>query len=509
MYSTTVRVLGALLLIGLAQPAAAELLTDATIYDGSGSTPYTGSVRIEGGRIRAMGQLKARPGEPGRSLAGLALAPGFIDMHSHADLALFTMPGAETAVRQGITTVLVGQDGYSPYPLASFFARLKKSPVALNVAAMVGHTTLRERAMKPDVFREATTAEIRTMHRLLDREMDAGAFGLSTGLEYAGAHSATTAEVIALARVAAARGGFYITHVRDEGNTVFDAFAEVIAIGRGARIPVEISHIKLGTVSVWNQAATRIPKLFAEARRAGVDLTADVYPYTYWQSTLRVIVPDRDYFNATKVEQAIADNGGAARIRFATYEPDPKLTGLTLAEVARRWALSPAGAFMRVVSETEPGPNDKAKDESVIVESMNEADVRWLVAAPNIMYCTDGELAGSHPRGAGAFPRILGRYVREEGALSLALAVRKLTALPAARLGLAERGRIRPGAWADLVVFDPRQVRDLATVEEPQATPEGIVAVMVNGRWVIDSNRPTGARPGQALSPDPASRIRR
>ncbi len=499
MHSTTIQVLGLVLLIGLSQPAAAELLTNATIYDGSGNAPYTGSVRVEGGRIRTIGpNLKALPGEPVRSLAGFALAPGFIDMHSHADGALFAMPGAEAAVRQGITTVLVGQDGSSPYPLADFFARLQKFPVALNVAAMAGHTTLRERAMN-GIFRQATTAEIRTMRRLLGREMDAGAFGLSTGLEYAGAYSATTAEVIAVAKVAAARGGFYITHVRDEGNAVFNAFDEVIAIGRGARIPVEISHIKLGTVPVWNQAATRIPKLFSEARRAGVDLTADVYPYTYWQSTLRVIVPDRDYFNPVKVEQAIADNGGAARIRFATYEPDPMLVGLSLAEVAQRWNLSPTDAFMRVVRETEPGPDRKAKGENVIVESMNEVDVRWFVASPNITFCTDGELAGSHPRGAGAFPRILGRYVREEGALTLALAVHKLTALPAKRLGLSGRGRIRPGAWADLVVFDPRQVRDLATIEAPRAAPEGIVAVMVNGFWVIDGGKPTGARPGQAL----------
>ena len=493
-------VLGALLLCGLARPVAAELLSGATIYDGSGGAPYTGSVRVEGGRIRAVGRtLRARPGETVRSLAGFALAPGFIDMHSHADRGLAAMPGAETVVRQGITTVLVGQDGYSPYPLADFFAEIKKNPVALNVAAMVGHTALREQAMKPDTNRAATAAEIRTMRRLLAQEMNTGAFGLSTGLEYAGAYSATTAEVIALARVAAARGGFYISHVRDEGNAVFDAFAEVIAIGRGARIPVEISHIKLGTVPVWNQAATRIPKLFAEARRVGVDLTADVYPYTYWQSTLRVIVPDRDYFNATKVERAIADNGGAARIRFAAYEPDPTLAGLTLAEVARRWQLSPTDAFMRVVRETEPGPDGRSKAENVIVESMSEADVRWLVAAPNITYCTDGELAGSHPRGAGSFPRILGRYVREEGALPLALAVRKLTALPAARLGLRERGRIQPEAWADLVVFDPRQVRDQATIEEPLAAPEGIAGVMVNGRWVIDGGKPTGARPGQVL----------
>jgi N-acyl-D-amino-acid deacylase len=492
---------GALLLLMLSATAGAQdvLITNAFIYDGGGGVPYAGSVRVKDGRIAAVATtLATRPGERTRDLGGMALAPGFIDMHSHADAAIFANPTADVAIRQGIATVFVGQDGGSNYPLADFFDRLEKQPAALNVASMVGHATLRREAMQPDALRASTAAELERMRVLLEREMAAGAFGLSTGLEYPDGFSATTEEVVELSRVAARSGGFYISHMRDEGNAVFEALAELVEIGARAKLPVQVSHIKLATTPVWHQAPLRVPPLVATARLRGVDLKADVYPYTFWQSTLRVIVPDRDYFNAAKVDRAIADNGGPARLRIVRYEPDAGLAGKTLGEIAQLWKVTPTQAFMRIVRETEP-VGDRRPEEGVIGTSVSEDDLRWFLAAPWSMFCTDGELDGAHPRGAGSFARILGKYVREEKVLPLTTAIYKMTGLPASQLKLTDRGRIAPGFHADLVVFDPARVADRATVEAPLAPPVGIEAVMVNGEWVVEAGKVTGRRPGRVL----------
>ena len=494
-------VLGALLAVARA-PAADVLLTNALIYDGAGSAAYAADVRIHGNRIVAVAQhLKPLPREAVRDEHGLALAPGFIDMHSHGNRGLLKDLDAATISRQGVTTIFVGQDGESDFPLADFFAHLEATPAAINVASMVGHATLREQVMGRDLYRRSTAAELAKMKTLLAKELRAGAFGLSTGLEYEEGHFATTEEVVELSKVAAATGGFYISHVRDEASHTFEAFDEVLRIGREAHIPVEITHIKLGATSLWHQAATRVPDFFEAAQRAHVDLKADVYPYTFWHSTLRVIVADRDYFNPVKVSEALAENGGAAAIRISRYVPDPALAGKTLEEFAATWHVTPVEAFMRVIKETssEVGGNDPL--EEVDVTSMSEDDVRWFVARPEIMFCSDGELHGSHPRGAGAFPRILGRYVREQKALSLEAAIHKMTGLAAHQLGLKDRGRIVPGFVADLVLFDPATVNDESTIEQPEAPPAGIPAVMVAGNWVIEDGHVTGKHPGRVLRP--------
>jgi N-acyl-D-amino-acid deacylase len=440
------------------------------------------------------------PGDTVRDLHGLALAPGFIDMHSHGDRGLLEDLDAATIARQGVTSIFVGQDGESNFPLAEYYAHLAATPAAINVASMVGHATVREQVMGQDLYRAATPAEIARMRALLADELKSGAFGLSTGLEYEQGHFATTAEVVDLSQVAAAAGGFYISHVRDEGDHVFDSFDEILRIGREAHIPVEITHIKLGSTPVWHQAAARMPAYFAAARREHIDLTADVYPYTYWNSTIRVILPDRDFYNPDKVAAAIADNGGAAAIRLVRYAPEPALAGQTLEQIAAGWQLSPVAAFMRIVratvAEIEPGSPNL---EDVIVTSMSEDDVRWFLAQPQIMFCSDGELHGAHPRGAGTFPRILGHYVREEKVLSLESAIHRMTELPARRLGLPDRGLVSAGYIADLVVFDPATVIDRSSIENPEAAPAGIPAVMVSGEWVIDEGKPTGKHPGRVL----------
>jgi N-acyl-D-amino-acid deacylase len=477
------------------------LLKNVTLYDGSGKPPVRSDVRIAGAVIAEIGpELKQRPGEAVIDEHGLALAPGFIDMHSHADRRILEDRAAERAVRQGITTAVVGQDGGSMFPLVTFLKKLDAQPATINVASMTGQGTLREQVMGKDLFRAATPDEVARMKQLLAQEMNSGAFGLSTGLEYDAGHESTTAEIVELSRVAAKSGGFYISHVRDEGNRVFDSYDEILRIGKDASIRVEITHIKLGTTPVWHQAATRMPAYWSQAQRDGVDLKADVYPYTFWSSTIRVIVLDRDFTNPDKVAKAIAENGGAGAIRFTRYDPEPSLAGSTLEQVAAKWKMTPVEAYMKVVRETLPATHPKnTPEETVMVTSMSEDDLHYFIADPRVMYCTDGESDGKHPRGAGSFPRILGRYVREEKLLPLEEAIHKMTQMPAAQLGLADRGTIKAGNVADLVVFDPATVIDQATVEQPGLPPKGIAGVMVSGEWVVRENQVTSARPGKAL----------
>jgi N-acyl-D-amino-acid deacylase len=476
------------------------LLKNVDIYDGTGKPPFAADVRIHGTRILAVGpHLQPALGERVRDEHGLALAPGFIDMHSHGERGLLNDLDAATISRQGVTTIFVGQDGESNYPLREYYAQLEATPPAVNVASMIGQATLREQVMGKDLYRASTSAELAKMKVLLAHEMRAGAFGLSTGLEYEQSHFATTEEVVKLAKVAAASGGFYISHVRDEANDVFKSFDEVLRIGREAHIPVEITHIKLGSTGMWHLASSRMPHYFAVAKRDHVNLTADVYPYTYWHSTIRVLVPDRDYYNADKVAQALADNGGAAAIRIAHYTPEPAMGGNTLAQIAVRWSVTPVDAYMRIVKATSAEIDSGEEMEDIIATSMSEDDVRWFIAQPRIMFCSDGELHGAHPRGAGSFPRVLGRYVREQSVLPLEMAIHKMTGLSARQLGLQDRGRIAQGYVADLVIFDPAVVIDQSTIEYPEAPPLGIPGVMVSGEWVIDGGKVTGKHPGRVL----------
>jgi N-acyl-D-amino-acid deacylase len=490
----------AMCLAGSRLCAADVLLQHLTVYDGTGGPPFAADVRIHGTRIGAVApHLKPAPGDEVRDLHGLALAPGFIDMHTHGDRGLLEDLDAGTISRQGVTTILVGQDGESHYPLREYLSQIAATPPAINVASMVGHATVRQQVMGKDLYRASTAAELGEMRALLARELKAGAFGLSTGLEYEKAHFATTEEVVELSKVASAAGGFYISHVREEANRVFDSFDEVLRIGREAHLPVEITHIKLGATGVWHLAATRMPAYFAAARREHIDLKADVYPYTYWHSTIRVLVPDRDFFNPAKVAEALAENGGAAAVRLAHYAPEPAMGGRNLEEIATAWNVTAVEAYMRIVRATSAEVDSGEPLEDVIVSSMSEDDVRWFIARPEIMFCSDGDLHGAHPRGAGTFPRILGRYVRELGVLPLAAAIHKMTGLSAQQLGLRDRGRVARGFVADLVVFDPAVVVDQATIEQPEAPPLGIPMVMVAGEWVVDGGRVTGRHPGQAL----------
>jgi N-acyl-D-amino-acid deacylase len=452
------------------------------------------NVRIAGEHIVEIGNIKPKPGERTVDATGLVLAPGFIDIHNHSTEGLEADPLAETQIAQGITTVVLGADGDSPWPIAPYLDARRKNPASLNLAMMAGHATIREQVMGKDFRRPATEAEIAKMTPLVEQAMNEGAIGLSSGLEYDVASYSATDEVVAEAKVAAAHGGFYMTHIRDEGDKSFSALDEEIAIGERAHIPIEHSHIKVSTVSVWNKAPEYI-RIINAARRRGVDFLADCYPYDTWHSNIKVIMPDKQYENPKSVEKALADTGGADSVTIVEFPPNTAYEGHTIAELARTNGVTPVEMYIRIIRE-----GDAANTEAnVIGKSMVEPDIKAFYQQPWVMVASDGGIGSRHPRGAGTFPRVLGLYVREKHWLTLPEAVRKMTALPAQRLGSKDRGVIREGAIADLVLFNPSTVIDRSTFAKPFETPTGIEKVFVNGEIVWDSGKATGARPGRVL----------
>ncbi|MDX1380752.1 MAG: D-aminoacylase, partial [Xanthomonadales bacterium] len=477
-----------------------RLIANVRIVDGSGAPAEAGAVRIRNGLIAERGLLEPLPGETVVDGGGRVLAPGFIDTHSHADRDLFEQPGALAAVSQGITTAVIGQDGDSPFPLLDFRFRLIEQPAAINVAAYSGHNTLREQVMGEDFRRTATETELHQMAQLLERDLEAGALGLAAGLEYDPGIYSNTIEVTALARVAAAQGGRYISHIRSEDRWFEQALDEIIAIGQAADLPVQISHLKLAMTRLWGRAPEILERLDA-ARAAGVDVTADVYPYEYWQSDMMVLLPERNITDREEVEFMLREIAPPDGMWFTRYHPQPGYVGKTLAAVAAERGTDPATAFMELIAASEAMRAETGRQaDKIIGTSMHPDDVAALILWPHSNICTDGALTDLHPRGAGAFTRVLGRYVREEGLLSLEDAVRKMTALAADHMGLADRGRIQPGLAADLVLFDPDTVIDIATPQDPGALSSGIEKVWVNGVVVYDNGRETGARPGRFLA---------
>jgi N-acyl-D-amino-acid deacylase len=420
---------------------------------------------------------------------GLVVAPGFIDTHNHSDRGFDSDPSAASQVSQGITTVAVGQDGGSEFPIGEFLEKLDRSPVALNVLTFVGHATVRREVMGEDTNRAATAQEVNKMAELVKQGMQDGAFGLSSGLEYETGKPATTEEMIALAKVAARYRGIYISHIRDEADRVFAAFIEAMRIGREARLPVQISHIKLGTVGVWGRAREAVA-LINRARRRGQDITADCYPYDAWSSTIRVLIPSGRHEDAVDVARGIADVGGAANITIISCRAHPDYEFKTLEEIAQREGISAVQLYMKIVRDGGAG---------VVAHSMKESDIRNFYQQPWVMISSDGGIGSRHPRGAGTYPRVLGRFVRELRWLSLREAIRKMTSLPAARLKLKDRGLIKPGYKADIVLFDPARVIDRATFQQPGLLSEGIERVFVNGVEVWKEGEVTGTRPGRAL----------
>jgi N-acyl-D-amino-acid deacylase len=465
-------------------------IVGAELLDGTGAPPRRADVRIAGDTIVDVGAITPPLEDRVVDGAGLVLAPGFIDAHNHSTDGLDSDPDAITQISQGITTIAVGQDGSSPYPLNDYLTRRRTTPAALNVAVLVGHATVRRQVMGDDFKRVATAAEIRQMEALVDQEMRAGAIGLSSGLEYEVGSYASTEEVVSLARVAAQHGGFYISHIRDEADRTIDAVREAIAIGERAKLPVQITHIKLGTVGVWGKAA-EVAGLIDAARKRGVDVTADAYPYLAWSSNLKVLVPNKQWTDPASVKEALDDVGGGKNVQITRLPKFPQYVGKRLDEIARSEGISEVDLYIRIVEDDDAG---------VIGHTMSEDDMRTFLRQPWTMVASDGGIGTSHPRGAGTFPRVLGRFVRDEQWLTLPDAIRKMTAMPAARLGLKDRGVIRPGMKADLVLFDPATIIDRSTFEQPRLRARGIYRVFVNGQPVWTGDHPENNRPGRVLS---------
>jgi N-acyl-D-amino-acid deacylase len=445
---------------------------------------------VEGDRIVSVAPgLRPRTGERVLDARGKIVAPGFIDLHNHSDRQLFDMPEAATQTAQGITTLLVGVDGGGPWPVGEFLSRLDAAPAAVNVAAMIGHGNVREKVMGEGFKRPARPAEVAAMRDMVAQGMADGAFGLSSGLEYDPGYYSTTDELVALAEVAARRGGFYATHIRNEADETMRALAEAMEIGYRARIPVHVSHLKLGTVGVWGRTAEALRILHDAAREN--DVTADWYPYNFWASTTYVLMTGgRDWEDRQGWVKGLRDVGGAENVLITDFPADHSYDGKTLAAVAAARRQDPVDVLMDIV---------RRGNADILGTSMSERDVAALLRDPLVMVSSDGGIEIAHPRGAGTYPRVLGRYVRQRKVVPLAAAVRKMTGMPARRLGLADRGLVRPGMKADVVVFDPRTVVDRSTAAEPQARPAGIEHVLVNGVAVVERGRVTGARPGRAL----------
>jgi N-acyl-D-amino-acid deacylase len=474
------------------QSPTSLLIRNAMVLDGTGAPARQAAVRIAGGTIVDVGDLKPQPSDAIVDAEGLTLAPGFIDTHSHHDRGLSEAPDALAAISQGITTIVVGQDGSSAMPLSEFFARLETQPAAVNIASYVGHGTLRRQVLGADFKRHATAAEIDRMGALLRQEMAAGALGLSTGLEYDPGIYSDPEEVVALAKVAASLHGRYISHIRSEDRKLFEAVDEVIRIGREAQLPVQISHIKLAMRGLWGQADKLIAVL-DRARASGVNVTADIYPYTYWQSGMTVLFPARDFSNHAEAEFVLKELVAPEDLLIVGFPERPEYVGKTVAQIAAIRGMDPAATVLKLIEES------KQQGPTIVATSMDEKDVARLMQWPWANICSDGTSSGGHPRGFGSFPRVLGRYVRELQVLPLPEAIRKITSLSAANVGLTDRGTIAAGKAADLVLFDPQQIADRATTVDARALSVGVRTVWVNGELVFDRGTTTHGHPGRVL----------
>ena len=475
------------------------LITNVSVMDGSGAPAISASVRINGGLIANIGDLSACDGETVIDGNGQALAPGFIDTHSHADGAIFEIPDALNSVSQGVTTAIVGQDGGSQYPLADFFAKLENAPSTINFASYVGHNTLRINTMGADNKRIATDEEIAAMATMLAGELESGALGLATGLEYEPGIYSETDEVLTLAQLTADVGGRYISHMRSEDRWLEEAIDELLLIGRETGMPVQISHFKLAMTPLWGRAAELISTL-DDARAEGVDVTADIYPYEFWQSTMMVLLPERDFSDRAAVEEALTNIAPADGMWFTRFEPNPDYVGKSLVEIAAILETDAAGAFMHLAEEADRWGNENdSRAEMIIATSMNEDDIDVLLSWSHTNICSDGGLRDLHPRGAGSFPRVLSHYTRDKELMSVETAIHKMTGLAAAHMGFTDRGIIRQGAIADLVLFDPDSVRDNATPSNPGALSTGITSVWVSGELVYADGATTDARPGKVI----------
>jgi N-acyl-D-amino-acid deacylase len=527
------------------------IIRDGIIVDGSGNPWFKADLAIEDGRIAAISRSITSEAERVIDAKKLIVAPGFIDIHSHSDLCLIFDGGAQSKIRQGVTTEVVGNCSMSAAPLsreqkaeikrqssfllppgaevdltwssvAEYLETLERRGVSVNVAALVGHGNLRIWSMGYSDAKP-TGGQMREMRELLEQSIKEGAFGFSTGLVYTPSGYASVEELIELAKVAAKLCGIHTSHIRNEGASVFDAVKEIIEISKASGVSAEISHIKSQPPEFWGHIPG-ILGLIEGARRSGIDVTCDAYPYTAGSTYLNAVVLPLWVMEggAKMLVERLKDSNLRARIkreslerryyrredcdrilisasnRFKEYE------GLSVGEISRRRGEDPVD-FMLDLLEEDPSVH-------VILDFMDENEVKYALRHPLTMIGSDGYALNTegplsegkpHPRSYGTFPRVLRKYVREEALIRLEEGIRKMTSYPAQRLGLRDRGRVSVGFWADLTLFSLEQIKDEATYINPHRYPSGIEYVLVNGVPVIEEGEHTGAKPGRALRHNP------
>ncbi len=545
---TVFLLLASLCLNGQAAPQYDVIIVNGHIIDGTGSPWYSGEVGIREGRIVAIGNLSASPRKRTIDAAGEIVAPGFIDMLGQSEMTILVDPRLPSKIYQGITSEITGEGnsiaplndaiiesdrkGFEYYKITpdwrtfrQYFARLEKQGIGINLGSYVGATQVR-RMLLGDEDRPPTVAQLEQMRQLVREGMKDGAVGVSTSLQYPPAPYAKTDELIALAAEAGKLGGIYATHMRNEGSSVLEAIDEALRIGREGLIPVEIWHIKVAGKDNWGHMPDVVAKINA-ARAAGADISADTYAYTAWYNDFSAFIPPWAHDGGTaKLVERLKDPAMRARIRKDMLTPSrdwdnewqeipgPEaimigavqnpallpLQGKRLSEIAKLWNKDPIDTLCDFLIQD---PNT-----GVAVFGMSQPDVTLALQQPWVSIDNDSEgtspdgllgQAHPHPRAYGTFPRILSKYVREEKALTLEDAIRKFTALPAQRMRLTDRGVLKAGMWADIVIFDPATVRDRATFDNPNQLSEGMEYVLVNGVPVIDQGKMTGALPGKVL----------
>jgi N-acyl-D-amino-acid deacylase len=510
------------LLLAAALPllaAAADydlLIRNARVIDGTGNAWYRADLAVKDGRIAAIGHLADAKAPRTIDARERVVAPGFIDAHTHVEGNVERNPRADNFLLDGVTTVITGNCGSSELNLSAWFDKIEKLGLGINVASLVGHNSVRREVMGA-ANRLATPEEIRKMQSLIDRAMREGAVGFSTGLEYIPGTYSNTAEVVALAKTAAAHGGVYTSHMRDEGIREIEAITEAVNVGKEAGMPVEISHLKIDRRSVWG-ASEKSLALIEKFRREGVDVVADQYPYDRAATNLGIRLPSWALADG-KIKERLADPPTRQKIagemrRNLVEMGEPDYNFATVARFASNTAYEGKSIPEISAMKSRPAGLDgqietifdlmDAGGASMTYRLMDEKDIERIMKYPFTAIASDGgvtalNVGNPHPRSYGTNARVLGEYVRVRGVLGMEDAIRRMTSLPARTFGLKDRGLLREGMAADLVIFDPAKVEDKATYAKPHQYSQGFDFVAVNGKLVVDEGKLTAARPGQAL----------
>ena len=495
------------------------IIRNGRILDGAGNPWFRGDVGIRGDRITAVGSLRGATARRTIDAKQQIVAPGFIDVHNHSRRAMFETPNGENFIRQGVTSIIEGPDGSSPIPLGGFFEKVASTHIAVNVGAFIGHGSVRQEIIGM-VDRDATPQELDQMRRLVRQAMEQGAMGMSSGLFYIPGNFAPTEELVELAKVAAEYGGIYTSHMRDESTGLLDSVRETIRIGEEGGLPTQITHHKATGRANWGQTAASL-QLIEEARQRGVDVSVDQYPYTASHTGTGAIFPQwaqeggheqflkriADPATKARIKAEVAhlidvDRGAGdpKNIQFAQCTWDSSLDGKTLADATRD-----RGREVNFENAAETAIEIQAAGGCrAIYHAMSEEDVVRVMQYPGTMIASDGAIhvfgeGVPHPRYYGTFPRVLARYVREKGILRLEDAVRRMTSLPAQRIGQFDRGLIRLAMKADVTIFDPDRIIDRSEFGDSHHYSEGVSYVLVNGVVVLDDGKMSGQRPGQVL----------